>query len=103
MITSGKPVFGICRGFQEINVVLGGSLRRDVGFGSRAEAFSPEKASSLKSNRLDHHAPDDTAFDDLFEHTTPSIWPKAACCMASYGRDHLRVNSVHYQGVDPAR
>ncbi len=88
MITSGKPVFGICRGFQEINVVLGGSLRRDVGFGSR------------DGNRLDHHAPDDTAFNDLFEHYHTIDLAKGGLLHGVYGRDHLRVNSVHYQGVD---
>lgn len=88
MITLGKPVFGICRGFQEINVVLGGTLRRDVGFGGR------------DGNRLDHHAADDTAFDDLFEHYHSVDLARGGLLGDLYGRDHLRVNSVHYQGID---
>ena len=87
MITSGKPVFGICRGFQEINVVLGGTLRRDVGF-------------AAKVGELDHHAPDDSAFDDLFEHYHTVDLVKDGLLNRAYGRDHLRVNSVHYQGID---
>src|SRR5262249_31640243 len=30
MLELGKPVFGICRGFQELNVAFGGTLRRDM-------------------------------------------------------------------------
>ena len=33
LIELGKPVFGICRGLQEINVLFGGTLRRDLGEG----------------------------------------------------------------------
>ena len=35
MLDLGKPVFGICRGLQEVNVAFGGALRRDA---SRAES-----------------------------------------------------------------
>jgi putative glutamine amidotransferase len=31
MIAAGKPVFGICRGIQEMNVAFGGSLHPEVG------------------------------------------------------------------------
>ncbi len=86
MVTSGKPVFGVCRGFQEINVVLGGTLRRDVGVAT--------------GNRLAHHAADDVAFDAMFEHYHAVDLASGGVLRATYGRDHMRVNSVHYQGVD---
>ena len=35
MIARGKPVFGICRGIQEINVACGGTLARDLGMPER--------------------------------------------------------------------
>ena len=89
MITVGKPVFGICRGFQEINVVLGGSLRRDVGFGAREGG-----------NRIDHHAPDGTPFAAMFEHYHDIALTRGGWLNHAYSRDHLRVNSVHYQGID---
>ena len=53
MIDAQKPVFGICRGFQEINVALGGSLRRDT---SASDAL------------IRHHAPDDASFEAMFDH-----------------------------------
>jgi putative glutamine amidotransferase len=89
MITLGKPVFGICRGFQEINVVLGGSLRRDVGFGAANGA-----------NGINHHAPDGTEFQLQFEHYHDVSLSVGGILADSYGRDHLRVNSVHYQGIE---
>ena len=86
MITMGKPVFGICRGFQEINVVLGGSLRRDIG--------------SAVGNRLAHHAPDTAGFEEMFDHTHPVGLTPGGVLHDVYGRDQLMVNSVHFQGVD---
>jgi len=89
MVTMGKPVFGICRGFQEINVVLGGSLRRDVGFGA-AEG----------GNGINHHAPDGTEFFQQFENYHEVELTEGGILAGMYGCDHLRVNSVHYQGIE---
>lgn len=86
MMTKGKPVFGICRGFQEINVVMGGTLRRDVGVG--------------QGNRLDHHAAEGTDFDALFEHYHEVELTQGGVLRSAFNRDHISVNSVHYQGVD---
>jgi putative glutamine amidotransferase len=88
MITLGTPVFGICRGFQELNVVLGGTLRRDVGFGTQA------------GGTIDHHAPDGTGFAAQFDHMHDVTLVPGGLLHGVYARDHLRVNSVHYQGVD---
>ena len=84
MIDAGKPVFGICRGFQEINVALGGTLRRDV-------AANPEF--------LPHHAPDGVSFDGMFEHLHTVSLTAGGRLAKTYGRAGLTVNSVHYQGV----
>lgn len=86
MITMGKPVFGICRGFQEINVLLGGSLRRDIG--------------SAVGNRLAHHAPETASFAEMFDHTHPVALTPGGVLQGVYGRDQIIVNSVHFQGVD---
>lgn len=85
MIDRQKPVFGICRGFQEINVALGGSLRRDA---------------SANPNLLDHHAPDDVSFDAMFDHSHPIALEPGGLLAQAYGRPEIEVNSVHFQGVD---
>jgi putative glutamine amidotransferase len=85
MIEAGKPVFGICRGFQEINVALGGTLRRDV---------------STNPEFLPHHAPDGVGFDAMFEHRHEVELTKSGRLALAYSRAALSVNSVHYQGVD---
>ena len=84
MIDAGKPVFGICRGFQEINVALGGTLRRDV---------------SANPEFLAHHAPDGVSFDAMFEHRHPVSLTEGGRLAGAYARSQLTVNSVHYQGV----
>lgn len=86
MITIGKPVFGICRGFQEINVVLGGTLRTDVGRGG--------------NGLMAHHAPDEASFDAMFDHGHDVTLTQGGVLQGVYGADHMWVNSVHYQGVD---
>lgn len=84
MLDLGKPVFGICRGFQELNVAFGGTLRRDM-------AEHPEL--------IAHHAPSDKSFAEYFEHVHP-VTLKEGVLKSAYGKGELDVVSVHYQGVD---
>jgi putative glutamine amidotransferase len=85
MLDLGRPIFGICRGFQELNVALGGSLRRDV---------------SAPDAPLAHHAPDGVSFEAMFDHYHPVALSQGGVLARGYGADQLIVNSVHYQGVD---
>ncbi|HWU15937.1 MAG TPA: gamma-glutamyl-gamma-aminobutyrate hydrolase family protein [Caulobacter sp.] len=85
MLDLGRPVFGICRGFQEINVTFGGTLRRDM-------ATSPDL--------IDHHAPDDVPFDGMFDHVHAVQLAKDGVLATALGVQAAVVNSVHYQGVD---
>lgn len=85
MLDRGRPVFGICRGFQELNVVLGGTLRRDV---------------SADGVDLPHHAPAEAELDAMFAHTHPVTLTPGGVLSGLYGDDTLTVNSVHYQGID---
>jgi len=84
MIDLKKPVFGICRGFQEINVALGGTLRRDT---------------SASEDLIRHHAPDGASFDAMFDHRHPVELSDGGILASAYAKPALDVNSVHYQGI----
>lgn len=82
-ITAAKPVFGICRGLQEINVALGGTLRdlRDSGMADR------------------HHAPADAGLEAMFGFTH-DIDIVANTPLHRYAKsERLVANSVHYQAI----
>ena len=84
MIDASKPVFGICRGFQEINVAMGGTLRRDT---------------SASDELLRHHAPEGASFDAMFDHLHPVHLSEGGMLAKAFGKTDLTVNSVHFQGV----
>lgn len=84
MINAQKPVFGICRGFQEINVALGGTLRRDT---------------SASDDLIHHHAPDGVSFDAMFDHRHAVELADGGILARAYAKPALNVNSVHYQGI----
>ena len=85
MLELGKPVFGICRGFQEINVAFGGTLRRDM-------AEHPDL--------IAHHALGDVSFVGMFAHEHDVRLTPGGVLRREYGADHLNIVSVHFQGVD---
>lgn len=81
----GLPLLAICRGLQELNVALGGTLTRDV-------ATAP--------GRFDHH-PDpkhDTATQYGPAHRV--ILKREGVLAALFGKAEITVNSIHHQGVD---
>ena len=81
----GKPVFGICRGLQELNVAFGGTLRRDLG----------------KSGvHASHHAPQDASWDDMFRNGHEVELAEDGMLARAFGKRRIHVNSVHFQGID---
>jgi putative glutamine amidotransferase len=85
MTRRGRPVFGICRGFQEVNVAFGGTLRPDM-------ARHPDL--------IAHHAADHVGFDDMFDHRHPVELVPGGVLATAYDRTVLDVRSVHFQGVE---
>jgi putative glutamine amidotransferase len=84
VIAAQRPLFGICRGFQEINVALGGTLRRDT---------------SASAELLHHHAPDGVPFDAMFDHRHKVDLAPGGLLASAYRAPSLEVNSVHFQGI----
>lgn len=85
MVRCGKPVFGICRGLQEINVACGGTLACDLGDDGRV---------------LSHHAAENELLAPMFAHHHDVALAPGGTLSTAFGRDEITVNSVHYQGVD---
>lgn len=81
--TSRKiPTFAICRGFQELNVALGGTL---------------DQAVHTVTGRRDHRERSDIPLDDRFGPAHPV---KLSGTLKSWlGRDEIIVNSLHWQGI----
>lgn len=85
-IAAGMPVLAICRGFQELNVALGGSLHQHV---------------HEIPGRLDHREPQDVSTRDVeYAHAhAVRLLPEGLLARLS-GFAEAMVNSLHHQGVD---
>lgn len=79
-----RPVFGICRGFQEIAVAYGATLRSDLGEASRAQP---------------HHSAPDVPFADMFALEHRVDLAADGVLERMMGARSITVNSVHYQGI----
>jgi putative glutamine amidotransferase len=83
-IRRGMPLFCICRGFQELNVVLGGTLETEL---------------QESEGRLDHRAP---RHDDVDVRYAPAhvinIRP-GGVLEQILGKRETMVNSIHRQGI----
>jgi putative glutamine amidotransferase len=78
------PVFGICRGFQELNVALGGTLH--------------QKLEELKDKQ--HHAPHKSLPPaEQYQAAHPVTLTDGGYLQKLIGEQHIMVNSLHHQGV----
>lgn len=78
---AGKPVFGICRGFQLINVMHGGSLWQDLG---------SQRTVSIEHRALERY---EQHFHDI------EIVPGTRLATLYPGLQRARANSIHHQGI----
>lgn len=82
-LNSGMPLFGVCRGFQEINVALGGSLHQHI-------QELPDK--------LDHREADGDISVQYADAHDIAICPDSLL-RQWFGGATAQVNSLHQQGI----
>ncbi len=85
-VRADLPIIAICRGIQELNVALGGSLHQLV---------------HEVPGRLDHRAPDIDSLDERYAHCAHTVELRVGGMLAQIaGTNRLSVNSLHSQGID---
>lgn len=84
-VQAGVPVFGVCRGLQEMNVAFGGTLH--------------QKLHEIPGN-LDHRDDSTLALEDQYAPVHDVILEPGGILRRLAGADRTKVNSLHSQGVD---
>ena len=84
-VKQGVPLLGICRGFQEINVAMGGSLEQTV---------------HARPGHLDHRARPDLSLADAYDHLSHEVRFVSGSPFETWaGGQTAIVNSLHGQGI----
>ncbi len=81
----GLPLFAICRGYQELNVALGGSIATEI---------------QELPDRMDHRAPDSTVQDERFAIRQRIDVRPGGRLAPILGTEPIMVNSLHRQAID---
>ncbi len=84
-VRAGVPVFGICRGFQEMNVAFGGTLT--------------QKLHEVPGN-LDHRDDESQPLEVQYGPAHEVLLEPGGVLRSLAGADRVRVNSLHSQGVE---
>lgn len=85
VIRQGVPLLAICRGFQELNVALGGTLHIRV---------------HEVPGRMDHRAPESPDIDVRYGPRHPVRFVPGGHFERIAGTLEIMVNSLHWQGID---
>jgi len=84
-VAQGIPVFGVCRGFQEMNVAFGGTLHQCV-----------HEIEGLDDHRENKEQPLEVQYGPAHE----VVLEPGSVLRRIAGRERVSVNSLHWQGVD---
>jgi len=83
-LAHGIPLLAICRGFQELNVALGGTLATEI---------------QEEPGRMDHRAPVSDDQRERFAIRHPIRIEPNSCLGRIMDADEIAVNSLHRQGI----
>ena len=84
-LAQGLPVFAICRGLQELNVALGGTLHQQV---------------HLVDGKLDHRMARDVPYEEAYGGRHPIHITPGGVLHRLLGTTEVQVNSLHWQAID---
>jgi putative glutamine amidotransferase len=84
-VARGIPIIAICRGFQEMNVALGGSLHQAV---------------QLVEGKFDHREDPELSLDEQYGDAHRVLLTEGGMLYQIVGCAEMRVNSLHGQGVN---
>ena len=83
-VERGQPVFGVCRGFQEVNVAMGGSLYPEI---------------RELPGRMNHRMPPDGTLDEKFELRHTVSFTEGGRFHQLMGEQSVLTNTLHGQGI----
>ena len=84
-LAAGLPMLCICRGLQELNVALGGTLHQQV---------------HAQPGRLDHRSPQGVPFDERYGARHSATLTPGGRLAQIVGRREIMINSLHWQAID---
>jgi len=83
-VERGQPVFGICRGFQEMNVAMGGTLYPEI---------------RDLPGRMNHRMPPDGSLEEKFALRHPVRFVEGGIFHRILGAVEVMTNTLHGQGI----
>ena len=86
-VERGQPFFGICRGFQEVNVAMGGSLYPEI---------------RELPGRMNHRMPPDGTLEEKFELRHTVRFTDGGVFHRLMGDAEVMTNTLHGQGIKAA-
>ena len=84
LIDRGQPFFAICRGFQEVNVALGGSLHPEI---------------RALPGRMNHRMPPDGTLEEKFALRHKVTFAEGGLFHRLLGTTEVMTNTLHGQGI----
>jgi putative glutamine amidotransferase len=84
-VDSGQPFFGICRGIQEVNVAMGGSLHPEI---------------RDLPGRMNHRMPPEGTPEEIFALRHMVTFTEGGVFARLMGAPQVMTNTLHGQGID---
>jgi len=84
-VARGQPILGVCRGFQEVNVAMGGSLHPEI---------------RDLPGRMNHRMPPDGSLSEKFALRHCVHFSEEGPFQALFGTREVMTNTLHGQGIE---